>query len=295
MFSGAVRRMEDEVMDETRLLIADRSERAKLRFSGPQAAWFLHQVLTQAFEDIQPGDARDAAMITTHGRMTGYLEVLATEDAILAHFEPELADTLPEAIRRYVFATQVEIEDVTDDFGLVLAVGATWSEAAAEVAGGSPLHPTTSLGVPAGYVWSPRSEADVILRALEETGAVRTHEAELEGIRVTNGVARWGREMDEKTFPQEAAIDDRSVHFDKGCYLGQEAMAKIHFRGKVNRRLAQLSTDGRLSPGTDLQVEGARVGRVTSVAGGKALGIVKHTIEPGAVVTSGDVDVKVIA
>jgi folate-binding protein YgfZ len=287
--------MEDEGMDETRLLIADRSERPKLRFKGPQAAWFLHQVLTQAFEDIQPGEARDAAMITTHGRMTGYLETLATEDAILAHFEPELAGALPETIQRYVFATQVEIEDVSDAYGLVLIVGETWREMAAEVAGGSPLHPTTSLGAPAGYVWAARSEVDALLEALDENGGVRTSEDELEGIRVANGVARWGREMDEKTFPQEAAIDDRAVHFDKGCYLGQEAMAKIHFRGKVNRRLAQLSTDGVLTPGVDLEAEGARVGKVTSVAGGKALGIVKHTIEPGAVVHSGDVDVKVIA
>ncbi|MDQ3620744.1 MAG: hypothetical protein M3391_11585 [Actinomycetota bacterium] len=282
-------------MDETRVLIADRSERAKLRFSGPQAAWFLHQVLTQAFEDIQPGEARDAAMITTHGRMTGYLEALAAEDGILAHFEPELADTLPEALGRYVFATQVEIEDVTDAYGLVLVVGETWRDAAAEVAGGSPLHPTTSLGVPAGYVWAARSEADAILLALEKNGGVRTDEAELEGIRVAHAVARWGREMDEKTFPQEASIDDRAVHFDKGCYLGQEAMAKIHFRGKVNRRLAKLSSDGTLAPGLELEAGGARVGKVTSVAGHAALGIVKHTVEPGAMVTSGDIDVKVIA
>jgi len=283
------------VMDETRILLADRSERPKLRFSGPQAAWFLHQVLTQAFEDIEPGEARDAAMITTHGRMTGYLEALATEDAIFAHFEPELATTLPEAIRRYVFATQVEIDDVTDAYGLVLVVGEAWREAASEVAGGAPLHPTTSLGAPAGYIWTDRSDVAAVMQALETRGGVRAAEDELESIRVANGVARWGREMDEKTFPQEAAIVDRAVHFDKGCYLGQEAMAKIHFRGKVNRRLARLSSDGALAPGLELEAGGARVGKVTSVAGDKALAIVKHTVEPGAIVTSGDVDLKVIA
>ena len=282
-------------MDETGLLVAHRSERPKLRFSGPQAAWFLHQVLTQAFEGIQAGEARDAAMITTHGRMTGYLEAIAIEDAILAHFEPELAESLPEAIRRYVFATQVEIDDVTDAYGLVLVVGETWREAANEVANGAPLHPTTSLGAPAGYIWTPRSDVDTVVQALESRGGRRADEAMLEGIRVANGVARWGREMDEKSFPQEVAIDERAVHFDKGCYLGQEAMAKIHFRGKVNRRLALLTSDGVLAPGVELEAEGARVGKVTSVAGEKALGIVKRTVEPGAIVTSGDIDVKVIA
>ena len=283
------------VMDETPLLLADRSERPKLRFSGPQTAWFLHQVLTQAFEGIEPGEARDAAMITTHGRMTGYLEALAATDAILAHFEPELADTLPDAIRRYVFATQVEIEDVSDAFGLVLVVGEAWREAASEAADGAPLHPTTSLGAPAGYIWTDRPAVTAVMEALDARGGVRADEDELESIRVANGVARWGREMDEKTFPQEASIDDRAVHFDKGCYLGQEAMAKIHFRGKVNRRLAKLSSDGALAPGLELEAGGARVGKVTSVAGHAALGIVKHTVEPGAMVTSGDIDVKVIA
>src|SRR5688500_14109641 len=98
----------------TQLRMADRSARPKLRFTGPQAAWFLHQILTQAFEDMRPGEAREAAMITAHGRMTGYLEVLAADDAFRAHFEPALAATLPDEIRKYVFATQVEIDDVTD-------------------------------------------------------------------------------------------------------------------------------------------------------------------------------------
>src|SRR3712207_3384714 len=100
------------------LLYRDRSERGKLRFTGEQRAWFLHQILTQAFEDIQPGENRDAAMLTAHGRMSGYLEALATQDAIYCHFETGLLETLPELIRSYVFATRVEIEDVTSQYGL---------------------------------------------------------------------------------------------------------------------------------------------------------------------------------
>ena len=112
------------------LVYMDRSDRTKLRFTGPQRAWFLHQILTQEFEDIEPGQAREAAMLTAHGRMVGYLEVLATEDALLAHMEPELSPEFPEAIRRYVFATQVEIDDVTDDYALILVAGDDTAELA---------------------------------------------------------------------------------------------------------------------------------------------------------------------
>src|SRR5688572_12564085 len=100
------------------LIYADRSDRGKLRVSGPQDTWFLQQILTQAFEDIEPGEARDAALITARGRMVGYLEFVALEDGLLAHFEPEARTELPDEIRRYVFAAQVEIEDVSEEWGL---------------------------------------------------------------------------------------------------------------------------------------------------------------------------------
>ena len=121
-------------MDPKRHVFADRSERGKLELTGPQRAWFLHQILTQAFEDMSAGDARDTALITAHGRMVGYMETLATDDAILMHYEPELAGTLPDALRRYVFATQVDVADVTVDYGLVLLVAPNWQEVAAEIA-----------------------------------------------------------------------------------------------------------------------------------------------------------------
>lgn len=269
------------------MLWADRSARGKLRLTGPQRAWFLHQILTQSFEDIVPGEAREAAKITAHGRMVGYLEVLATEDALLCHFEPELIETLPEEIRRYVFATQVEVEDVTKEVGLVLVAGEGWRELGNEAAPGAPLHPTRSLGVPAGYIWIDRSAVEELLARLGEGDARPASEVELEAIRISNGVPRWGREMGPKTLPQESGVDAWAVHYDKGCYVGQEAMAKIHFRGKTNRRLVRLAGEG-LTAGEELALDGVNVGRVTSVAdGGQALALVKHTVESGARLTGG--------
>ncbi len=100
--------------------------------------------------------------------------------------------------------------------------------------------------------------------------------------------------MDDKTFPQEAGIDDRAVHYQKGCYLGQEAMAKIHFRGKVNRRLARLRAVAPVMVGAEVSVEGTKVGRVTSASDGSALAMVRTSVEPGAEVVVGDARAEVV-
>lgn len=274
-----------------RIFFADRSDRGKLRFTGEQRAWFLHQMLTQAFEDIAPSEAREAALITVHGRMQAYVEVVATDDALLMHFEPELLDTLPDELRRFVFATRVEISDVTADYGLILVGGDGWGEVIAT--DDLVVHPTHGLGLPAGYLWVPAERKASTLESLAAAGAGNATEEELEAIRVSNGIPRWGREMDAKTFPQEAGIDERAVDYDKGCYLGQEAMAKIHFRGKVNRRLALLQAEEPVAPGTELIVAEQKVGTVTSSAHGVALALVRHTVEEGTVVDAGGVSATV--
>ena len=271
---------------------ADRSQRGKVRLTGPQRAWFLHQVLSQSFEDISAGEAREAAMLTAHGRMVGFLEVLATEDALLAHFEPELREVLPEALGRYVFATRVEIADVTDTMGLLLVGGSGWEKEAR--ARGAHVHPTLSLGTPAGYLWTEREALQGLVAALAARGFVSVPEEQLESVRVANAVPRWGREMNSRTLPQEVGIDGRAVHYDKGCYVGQEAMAKIHFRGRVNRRLARLETTGELRAGDELTFAGERVGSVTSVADAAALAILRRTVERGAVVAAGAAEATVV-
>jgi tRNA-modifying protein YgfZ len=274
-------------------LYADRSGRGKLRLTGPQRAWFLHQILTQAFEDIAPGEARDAAMITAHGRMVGFIETVATDDAILVHFEEELIPTLPDEIRRYVFATEVEIEDVTEEMGLFLLAGAGWRAAATRLAPKGVLHPTRAVGGDSGYVWVDRTAGDEVAAALDAGDWRRATEEELEVRRIDAGVARWGRDMDTKTFPQEAGIDEWAVHYDKGCYVGQEAMAKIHFRGKVNRRLRRVLAADALQVGAEVTIDGKKVGNVTSAADHRGLALVRYDIDPGTRALAGDVSVTV--
>ena len=93
---------------------------------------------------------------------------------------------------------------------------------------------------------------------------------------------------------QEAGIDERAVHYDKGCYLGQEAMAKIHFRGKVNRRLARVEGGSDLRPGLELTLDGSKGGVVTSAHGATGLALVRQDIEAGTQMSVGETDVKVV-
>ena len=272
---------------------ADRSSRGKLRFTGPQRSWFLHQILTQDFEDIEAGEARAATLLTAHGRMVAYMETVATEDELLMHFEPELKATLPDAIRFYVFSTDVAIEDVSDGMGLLLIAG-KGARAAVDALGPKVVvHPTDELGIEAFYVWVERGHLTGVAATISERGGNPATEEVLEAIRIEHGIPRWGREMDEKTFPQEVAIDERAVHYDKGCYVGQEAMAKIHLRGKVNRRLRTLESTEPLSPGSELTTGDDKVGVITSWARNTGLGMLRYTVYPGDLVTAGDLKVKV--
>jgi tRNA-modifying protein YgfZ len=281
-----------EAMPE-QLIYADRSDRAKLRVSGPEGAWFLDQILTQSFQDMELGEAREAALITVHGRMTGYLETVRTPDGFLLHLEPDLRASVASTLERYVLSTQVDIEDVTDDMGLVLVVGPRWREAASD-AEPAALQPTASLGVDAGYLWIPSPATASLLQSIARSGGLVAGDDELEAIRISNGVARWGRDMDEKTFPQEAGVDERAVHYEKGCYLGQEAMAKIHFRGKVNRRLARLRAASPVTPGSEVTLDGTGIGRITSASDGSALAMIRYSVAEGAEVTIGDVRAEVV-
>lgn len=278
-------------MDADELIYADRSGRGKLKVFGPQAAWFLDQILTQRFEGIRPGDSVETAMLTVHGRMTAHAECVATEDAILCHFEPELRPGFRDDLARYVFATRVELEDATDAYGLLLLAGPGHEDAARS--SGGLVHATNALGIPGVYVWVPAGDTEAVMRNIPGRRAV---EQELEAIRIANGVPRWGRDMDVKTLPQEVGIDAAAVHFEKGCYLGQEAMAKIHFRGKVNRKLVRIESEAELDLGTELSdPEGGKAGSITSVSGDRALAVVKHTVEVPGVLHAGDVEAKVVA
>lgn len=273
----------------------DLSSSGKLRFSGEQALWFLDQLLTNSFEDLAPSRWQESLLLTPKGRITAHLYALNTGGEVLVLLEGQKAGPTRAGLEERIFATRVEIEDVSEACACLLVLGPTADEAARQALTGAGIPGAGFRSVAGTYpsviarwdrplegllLWLPADSARGAVEALEASGAVGLSGEEYETLRVAAGVARYGRDFTEAHLPQEAAME-RAVHFDKGCYLGQEAVAMAQ-RGMVKRRLRHLRylsdpLEGRLEVGSD------EVGQVTSVGrtpdGGWGIAMV-HTSVP---------------
>ena len=152
----------------------------------------------------------------------------------------------------------------------------------------------TDLGVD---VLCEAADAEPVAAALIAAGAVPAGEDAAEVRRVETGRPRYGFELDDTVIPQEAGLNDRAVSFEKGCYVGQETVARLHFRGKPNRHLRGLRLSGRGGAGRRARARRARVGRLGTVVaspvhGPIALALVRREAAPGDVVAVGDGDVR---
>ncbi len=117
-------------------------------------------------------------------------------------------------------------------------------------------------------------------------------EEEVERWRIEERIPRWGRELDDKVLPAEAGLEDTHISFSKGCYPGQEPIARQHYRGKVNRRLRVLDVEGEVAPSDELTLDGKVVGRITSAANGVALGYVRTEVPDDADLLTGTAHAK---
>jgi len=219
-----------------------RRPRAFLRVAGPDAADYLQRMVSNDVEALAVGEACDALLLTAKARVIAPLRVLRRgEEDFLVLTEPELGDTVRTQLLRTRFAAKTEIEPEEHESWLVL--------------GGEEVLDDRPAG--------------------DEVG-----EEELERWRIEAGIPRWGREIDDQILPAEAGLDDTHISFSKGCYPGQEPIARQRYRGKVNRKLRVLDVEGDATPGTELMLDSKRVGRITSAVPGVALGYVRIEV-PG--------------
>jgi len=277
--------------------IVDLSDRYKLRFTGPQALWFLDQLITNQVVDLAPGSGKQALLLTPKGRITAVLRVLSTEGAALIDLDASDPAEVLEFFSMRIFATKVKIEEVTQEFALLRVLGgdaASQVSTIAREAGDLPDEGNAIVPFDYGYLvnldeplegldlWVRGDSKDYIFGTLVESGVQRLSGDEYEAYRVIAGVPRFGVDFDSSYLPQEAALE-RAVHFKKGCYLGQEAVAMAQ-RGKVKRRIRLLEGTGAPVLG-ELRHGDVNVGSVTSIAGdGKGsfgIGTVKTVVAPG--------------
>jgi folate-binding protein YgfZ len=286
--------------------LLDRSERGKLALTGRDAASFLQGQVTNDVEGLAAGGGCYAAFLTPKGKMLGDLRILDTGDALLLDTERATLQGLFNMIRRFSIGYDVELHKRTLERGLLSLIGPD----AAAIAGAFDLpateHAHAVVSVPGTDLRARAIRTDVgidvlcssddtqaLRAALEDQGAVAVGEAVVECLRVEHGRPRYGIDLDDSVIPQEAGLNERAVSFAKGCYVGQETVARLFYRGKPNRQLRGLRLSAPACAGHELSFEGRAVGQLSSVAesprfGPIALGLVRRVAPPGTTVTVGD-------
>jgi folate-binding protein YgfZ len=263
--------------------LLDRSARAKLRVSGADAAEYLNGQLTNELERLAPDEGCYAALLDRKGHIQADMRVLGLSNGeIWLDLEPAPAPAVLKHLQTYSIGHEVEIEDASDRWAIVSLIGPR----AAEVSGFEGLAPEHAqrfrdwegvevLGVATdlGIDLIVRSEQLARLRTLlEAAGAVEVSEAAAEIVRVESGRPRFGAEMGPETMPAEAGIVERAVDFEKGCYIGQEPVARLHYRGRPNRRLRGLRLSGPAERGETLRLGEREVGTIGTACLSPALG-----------------------
>jgi folate-binding protein YgfZ len=233
-----------------------RRPREYVRVSGADAEDYLQRMLSN---DVA-AELCDALLLTPKGRVIAPLRVLRrSEDDFLLLTEPGLGRRVREELLRMRFAAKCDVE--LEEHTSVI------------VFGGSEGIPTEDYGEPAREVLD------------QELGPTLSDE-ELERMRIAAATPAWGKEIDESVLPAEAGLDKTHISFTKGCYPGQEPIARLHHRGHVNRSLRVIDVDSA-SPGDEIAYEGKAVGRVTSAVPGLALGYVRAEVPEGAELSIG--------
>lgn len=288
--------------------------RAFVRVHGKDAVRFLQGLLSNDVEGLEVGSARYALLLTPKARVIADPRVLRlADDDFVLDVEPAAGALLRATLTRYRLAAKALIEPLDgtwsalalggpgaglallDALGVLPRVDAPEGEGFEVAVPGGVLHGVTSAfcGEKGFELVGPDAlvaEAfAALLPAVRARGGGPVGADALEVARIEAGLPRFGAEIDEQVMPAEAGLVDRAVSFTKGCYVGQEPVARLHYRGHANRGLRALVLDGAVPPpGAAVVLDGRDVGRVTSAADSPSLGralalaIVRREVDEGA-------------
>lgn len=296
----------------------DATYRETLRITGEDRASFLHGMVTQEVKGLAAGASTYAALITVKGSMVGDARIVRRESDLLLDVEPGLGGKLLEFLGKFLISEDAELHDVSSEWGLLRLLGPRTAEllGAALGAAHEPLAQDTTRWVslagqevlllgstrvePHGVdLLVPRVGLETVWRALlaagEPLGLKRLGWRALEVLRVEAGVPRYGQDMVDTTIPLEANLA-HAISYNKGCYIGQEVIARATFRGHMNRKLSGLRLgDVDATPGAELKKDGKKISWLTSVVRSPgqgqsvALGYVhRDHLEPGTKLSLGE-------
>jgi folate-binding protein YgfZ len=288
--------------------LIDRTDRVRIEVSGPDRAKFLHNLTTNEVKRLASGRGCEAFVTSPQGKTIGYVILLAAEDRILARSDPGGMELVMPHLRKYGVFDDVAIDDRGGATFELHLVGAGRDELVRRAGGIVPDGPDyahtpgelagrpvrfireSPSGWPGLTVIGERGEAAAVMATLRssagDVGLVELDASDFDALRIEAGTPVFGKDINEKNLPQEFARDDRAISFVKGCYLGQETVARIDALGHVNQVLKGLSFEPGSecpAPVTALEADGKRAGTITSVAHAPWRG---HTIGLGMIRTS---------
>lgn len=260
-----------EVAKEQRALAegkawADLSHRAVIQISGADRLTWLHSLTTQHLENLQPGDWKEALILDPQGHIEQQLFLVDDGKSTFIHLDQEAVASLTSYLEKMKFMLRVDVKDCSDHYAILRAPGKT-----------------DSLGGP--YALVPKSELAATIAAFDSSN-LQVGTWALEAERIASGRARIGLDTDYKSIPNEIGALNKSVHMAKGCYRGQETVAKVFNLGHPPRRLVLLHLDGSSvdlpKHGDAVTLEGKEIGFVGSIArhyelGPIALALIKRT------------------
>ena len=330
--AAAVAHYGDPVREQRRLAssagLVDRSHRVVLAIPGADRLTWLHSVTTQHLTGLEPGQGTELLVLSPHGHMEHH--ALAIDDGTTTWLDLELVSALLPHLERLSFLMRVEPADVSADWAVLSLVDPAADDVLAGLGVGPLLRPDVlpvpRAKFPAGSVperpsvryraapalggWVrridggadllvPRSTADTVVEAVEAAGAPLTGHWAYEAMRVAANRPRLGFETDHRTLPAEVGWTALAVHLEKGCYRGQETVARVHHLGRPPRRLVLLHLDGIASddlpaPHTPVaSVDGRPVGFVGTAVrhhelGQVALALIKQNVADATPLRVGD-------
>jgi aminomethyltransferase len=252
--------------------------------SGPDATSFLQSLLSQDLEPIGVGESAPALLLQPQGKLIATMRALhAADDTWWCVTDEGGGAALAEGLNRFRIRVKAEITDASATSAVIAVRGAGARDLATAAAAERAVFVMSAdwSDAEAVDIVGARADLDEVRRGLRAAGVADGDRDTYEVARVRAGVPRLGVDIDDRTIPQEAFLEQRAVSFTKGCFVGQELVCRIDTRGHVNRYLRRVTfADATPPPGAEIVLGDKVVGALTSAAGHAALAMVRREVEP---------------